>query len=115
MMIELPRKAKGERPYYFADRNAEIGLGVALALAAEVSVLREELDTLRRVLDESGELQAKLAAYQPDEKVAAEREAERAKFIDLVMRPFKVEYEALVESAEKNIPLEEVVASVVED
>ncbi|WP_292966684.1 hypothetical protein [Novosphingobium sp. UBA1939] len=98
-MIELPRKAKGERPSYFEDGTLDSMLSMLLALAGEVVVLRERLDSAERIIDGSGLLTDRIDAYRPSPEVAAKREALRAQFIDLVMRPVQQEYENLQEKA----------------
>jgi hypothetical protein len=101
-MIELPRKAKGQRPVYLEDRTIDNMLSMFLALAGEVVVLRERLDTAERLLDESGKLKTAMDNYRPTEDAIVEREAWRAQFIDLVMRPIQQEYEGLEERADSN-------------
>ncbi len=98
-MIELPRKAKGERPSYFEDGTLDNMLSMLMMLAGEVVVLRERLDTAERLLDETGGLTSKIDAYRPTPEVAAIREAARAQFVDLVLRPVQQEYENLQEKA----------------
>jgi hypothetical protein len=98
-MIELPQKAKGERPVYLEDRTTDNILSMVLALAGEVVVMRERLDTAERLLGDAG-LKEKIDAYRPTPGVVAERDAWRARFLDIVMRPIQQDYEALEEAAE---------------
>jgi hypothetical protein len=42
-MVQLPRKAKGQRPAYFSDPAVDKLLSMTMALAGEVSVLRESV------------------------------------------------------------------------
>ncbi len=48
----LQRKAKGKRPFYFADPDVDRLLSMIMALTGELSVTRDRLDTLERVAAE---------------------------------------------------------------
>ena len=89
-------KAKGRRPAYFDDPAIDRLLSLAMALTAEVSVLRERLDTVKRLLEAKGGLsRAEIEAYAPDRAAGEERgEATRA-FIARVMRGFQQDVEAM--------------------
>lgn len=94
-MLKLPRKAKGQRPVYLGDKAVDQLLTMVVALAGEVTVQRERLDTAERLLDASGELRQRIDAYRPPPEVVAEREAWRAKFLDTVLVSLQQEYEEL--------------------
>lgn len=89
-------KPKGRRPAYFDDPAVDRLLSLSMALVAEVSVLRERLDTVERLLDARGGLsRADIEAYMPDAVAGAERgEATRA-YIARVMRGFQQDVEAM--------------------
>ena len=67
-----------------------------MALTAEVSVLRERLDTVERLLEAKGGLnRAEIEAYVPDSAAGEERgEATRA-YVARVMRGFQQDVEAM--------------------
>ena len=50
------RKSKGKRPWFYESKEAERVLNVALALAQELAVTRERMDTLERLLEAKGVL-----------------------------------------------------------
>ena len=100
-MLKLPRKAKGERPVYLGDKAVDQLLAMVVALAGEVTVLRERLDTAERLLDASGELRQRIDSYRPAPEVVAERETWRAKFLDTVLVSIQQEYEELDSMAER--------------
>lgn len=82
-----PRVPRGARPVYLQDADSERLLSMTLALAAEVAVLSDELDTLREVLRRAGTLDAAaLAAFEPDEPVAARRAARRQALLRRMLR-----------------------------
>lgn len=85
--VRLPRLTKGKRPYFFEDKSVDQLVTFILELMTEVMVLRDRQDTLERMLDEKGTVSREdLRRYIPDADVEAERNAERASFIDRVLR-----------------------------
>jgi hypothetical protein len=95
-MLELQKKAKGERPRYFEDPAIDKVLSITMALAGEVAVLRDRIDTIER-LSESGRpiSRAAIDAYQPDEQTRTDRDAWRETFLSVVLRTVHQELEDL--------------------
>jgi hypothetical protein len=94
--VKLRRKAKGERPYFFADPNVDKVIAMVMGLAGEVAVMRDRLDTVERLLERTGALQrAEIEQYRPDALVTAERTAWREAFLAEVLRIVEIEVEAL--------------------
>ena len=94
--IHLQRKARGERPRYFADPAVDKMLSMVMALTGEVAVLRDRLDTIERMLEEGEPVtRAAVDAFEPDESVRAERDAWRDTFLDVVLRSVHQELEAM--------------------
>jgi hypothetical protein len=94
----MARKAKGKRPVYFENPECDKLLAITMALAGELSVTRERLDTVERLLEAKGILNAsEIESYHPDEKAAAQRERWRAEYLERILRIVQVE----LESAEK--------------
>ncbi len=89
-------RAKGRRPAYFDDPAIDRLVSLAMALTSEVSVLRERLDTVERLLEARGGLsRAEIEAYVPDSTAGKERgEATRA-YVARVMRGFQQDVEAM--------------------
>ncbi len=86
--IKRLRKANGpRRPQYLASPDADRAVMMLLALASEVSALRERLDTHER-LAELGQppSAAAVEAYQPPAEVEAARAAARRSLIDRIAR-----------------------------
>ncbi len=99
-MIELQKKAKGERPRYFDDPAVEKLLAITLALAGEVAVLRDRIDTIERL----GEVHAPISptavdGYVPDADVRAARDDWRETFLESVLRVIHQEREELERQA----------------
>ncbi|GAB4385938.1 MAG: hypothetical protein Kow00121_51550 [Elainellaceae cyanobacterium] len=83
----MAKKAKGKRPVYFDDPQIDQLLSIVMALAGEVSVLRERLDTVEQLVQAKGILSlAEIEAYQPDEHVAQQREQWRTDYIARLLR-----------------------------
>ncbi|HEY9836006.1 MAG TPA: hypothetical protein V6D27_03860 [Vampirovibrionales bacterium] len=83
----MKKKSKGKRPVYLQNPEQDQLLAIALALAGEVSVLRERLDTIERIAETKGLFTtAEIEAYQPTQQVEQEREQWRAEYIARVLR-----------------------------
>ncbi len=90
------RRAKGKRPDYFDDPAVDRLYSVVMALAAEVSALRERQDTVERLLDAKGTIsRADIEAYAPDRAAGEERGLATRAFVARIMRGFQQEMEAM--------------------
>lgn len=93
--VKLRRVAKGKRPQYFADPATDKLLVMVLELTQELSVTRDRLDTLERLLDGVGVLEAAAVdAWLPDPEAAAQRAERRAAMLSRVFRASAQELEA---------------------
>lgn len=111
--ITLQKKARGERPQYFADPAIDKALSITLALAGEVAVLRDRIDTIER-LAEAGQSPTRVAvdAYVPDAAVRAARDAWRDSYLDTVLRIIHQEREELEQRAADTKPYTAVIDEV---
>jgi hypothetical protein len=92
--IKLLRTAKGKRPQYFSDPDVDRLLGIIVPLIAEVSVLRERLDTVERLAERGGLFkQDDVETYIPDDKAQACRDTWREHYLDRVFRITQSELE----------------------
>ena len=92
MAVELPKHAKGERPYFFDDPAVDKLLAMLLAMAGELSVLRDRQDTLERIIEEKGLIsRLEVESYEPDKNVIAERDAQREEYLKQILRIVDVE------------------------
>lgn len=88
----LPRHWRGKRPQFFDDAAVDELLGIVLGLTQEVSVLRDRLDSVERLLDSKGAVtRAELEAYVPDAAATAERAQQRADYVQRVFRVIRRE------------------------
>lgn len=92
----LPLKAKGERPYFFEEPAVDKLASMVLALTGELSVQSERYDSLLRVLEEKGVLDAaEVDGYEPGPAVMAEREQRRQALLETVMHVILAEVEGM--------------------
>ena len=99
-------KPLGKRPYFFDDPAVERVLAVTMAVAQEVAVLRERLDTIERLLETgNGNFsRADIDAYAPDPAAATERAEWSRMYIARVLRIVQQELEAL-NSPDSNVDI----------
>ena len=92
-------KAKGKRPAYFDDPAIDRTLSIVMAIAGEVSVLRERLDTVERLLDANGTIsRADIETYVPDRAAGAERGIVTKEYLARILRGVQQDMVALAES-----------------
>jgi hypothetical protein len=92
--VQLPRVAKGKRPQYFSDPAIDKLLWITLTLVEELSVTRDRLDTVERMLEKRKVVkQADIDRYIPDDATEALREQRRGSYIERVMRAVQAELE----------------------
>ncbi|MFN3945146.1 MAG: hypothetical protein ACK4K7_09475 [Allosphingosinicella sp.] len=104
--VRANAKPKGKRPQYFDDPALDRMLSILMAVAGEVSVLRERLDTVERLLERKGTIsRADIDAYAPDRDAGFERGAATREYIARILRGVHQDLEALKESEP---PLEDV-------
>lgn len=101
-------KSKGGRPYFFDDPAVERVLNITMAVATEVAVLRERLDTIERLLESGGQLsRADIEAFRPGDEVAAERQLWHARYVARILRIVQQELDA-VAKPENNTPMQQI-------
>ncbi len=89
-------KAKGARPKYFEDPAIDRLLSIVMALAGEVAVVKERLDTVERLLDAKGSIsRADIEAYAPDREAGHERGLMHREFAARILRGVQQDMESL--------------------
>ncbi|MBM4238512.1 MAG: hypothetical protein FJ154_03145 [Gammaproteobacteria bacterium] len=92
--------ASGKRPHFFGDHDVDRLLSIVWAMAAELAVTRERLDTVERLLAERAVLdRAAIDAYRPDASAAAERGQWQIEYISRLLRVLQQEVDALQRNA----------------
>ena len=83
----LPRVPKGKRATFYAEPGVDQLYGIVTALAAELWAARERIDTLERVLEQSGAIPPDaVEGFAPGPELAARRQQEREAFIQRVFQ-----------------------------
>lgn len=103
-IVRAGAKAKGKRPAYFDDPATDRLLSMLMALVGEVSVLRERLDTIERLLDGNGTLsRADIEAFVPDRAAGEERGLIIRDYIARIMRAVQQDMESLAEQDQPSV------------
>ena len=108
----IARVAKGKKPQYFSDPATDKLLWMTVTLMEELSVTRDRLDTVERLLGKKRVLKRdEIDNYKPDTRSAAERDQRRKAFIDRMMRAVHAELEEAT-SRGANRPDDDPIAAV---
>jgi hypothetical protein len=94
---KIARTAKGKKPQYFSDPAIDKLLAMVLSLAGELSVTRERLDSLERLLEKSGQFRRMdIDHIKLDAEAQSERAKKRSQFLQRVLRTVQMELEGTV-------------------
>jgi len=105
------RRAKGKRPNFLDDPATERVLSIAMAVAGELAVARERIDTLERVLIQQGVMPADaIEAFAPDAEAQAARNQWGREYIARVLRMLEQDVQAM--SGPQDPALEQVIAEL---
>jgi uncharacterized Zn finger protein len=114
MSVRLKRKAKGERPIFFADPSVDKVIAMVMGLAGEVAVMRDRLDTLERLLAHAGVVsRSAIDDFKISSTVAVERAHWRESFLSEVLRVVEIELEAVASGDQA--PYQDAIALVERD
>jgi hypothetical protein len=102
-------KPRGARPWFHDDPAVERVLAITMALAGEVAVLRERLDTMERLLAAGGVVErSAIETYEPDGAAEVERQRWHAEFVSRILRVVQQEMEALEQDPAYNRSVSEI-------
>ena len=88
-------KARGKRPYFFDDPDVERVLAITMAVAGELAVLRQRLDTIEELLQTRGSVtRADIEAFVPDSAHAERRGRWYQEYLARILRIVQQEAEA---------------------
>ena len=89
-------KPAGKRPY-FLDQEVERVMAITLAVAQELAVARQRIDTLERLLERQGILDRReIETYAPSADAAVERGLWTQEYLTRIFRIVQQEGEAAV-------------------
>ncbi len=96
--IRLPRTAKGQRPQFSRDPEIDRVMAIAIAIASEVAVLRERLDTFETLVARRGVVSADdIEQFVPTPEHEKRREQWRHDFLDRVLYVLRAEADTAVD------------------
>lgn len=88
-------KARGKRPWFFDDPDVERVLSITMAVAGELAVLRQRLDTIEELLETRGRVtRADIEAFVPDPAHAERRGRWYQEYLARILRIVQQESEA---------------------
>jgi hypothetical protein len=101
-------KSKGARPYFMNDPAVERVFNITMAVATELAVVRERLDTIERLLQKKGVLlQNEIETFEPNDEEAEIRQLWHARYAARIMRIVQQELDALAKP-ENNTPMHQI-------
>lgn len=95
--VKLQRVPKGPKPQYFSDPATDKLLTMVLELIGEVSVARDRIDTLERLIEKAGVFKASdVDTYLPNVEVNEERSERRALMLSRIFRASEKELDTVM-------------------
>ena len=92
--IELPRVAKGKKPIYLDERSIDNLMAMIMTLTQEISVLRDRLDTIEKLLVSKKAITLEdIETFEPDDGLIQERKDRRQMLLKRVLLPINKELE----------------------
>lgn len=88
-------KPKGKRPFFLKDPDVERVLAITMAVAQELAVMRERLDTVERLLEAKGVTQADIESFTPTKAQAEQRGAWTQEYLARILRIYQQDIEGL--------------------
>jgi len=88
-------KPKGKRPFFLKDPDVERVMAITMAVAQELAVMRERLDTVERLLETKGISREEIEAFQPTPEQADDRGRWMQEYLARIMRIYQQDIEAL--------------------
>jgi hypothetical protein len=102
-------KPRGARPWFHNDPAVERVLAITMALAGEVAVMHERLDTIERLLSTGAPFdRGAIETYTPDGPAEIERQRWHAEFVARILRVVQQEMEALEQDPKYNRSVAEI-------
>ena len=91
---KLPRVAKGKKPKYLDDGSIDNLMAMIMTLTQEISVLRDRIDTLERMLQSNEVISTKeFDDFVTSDELEMMRKDRRHDLLERVLLPIKKELE----------------------
>ena len=105
-------KPAGKRPY-FLDPEVERVMAVTMAVAQELAVARQRIDTLERLLDAQGLVpRSAVETFTPSAEQYAERALWSQEYINRILRIVQQEGQAAEATAKGDLPIADVTREI---
>lgn len=88
-------KPKGKRPFFLNNPDTERVMAITMAVAQELAVMRERMDTLECLLASKGISKADIEAFTPTQEQADARGAWTQEYLARIFRIYQQDIEAL--------------------
>ena len=113
-LLELVNAAsQGRRPHFFADADVDRLLSIVWAMAGELAVTRERLDTVERLLARRDLVERdEIETFRPNDAEAAERGRLQIEYIARLLRVLQHEADALARGGDAEPSAEEMSTEV---
>ncbi|MCA1857376.1 hypothetical protein LE190_15790 [Massilia oculi] len=98
------RRAKGKRPQFLDDPAVERVLAITVAVATELGVVRQRLDTIERLLERQGSLSRQEIDTFRDADAHAERAQWQREYMARIFRILQQDKEALEDGHDNPAP-----------
>ena len=111
-LLHASDKPAGKRPY-FLDPEVERVMAITMAVAQELAVARQRIDTLERLLEAKGLVpRAELESFTPSEAAYAERALWSQEYINRILRIVQQEGQAAEAAAKGDLPIPDVTREI---
>ncbi|MBU2980027.1 hypothetical protein [Alteromonas sp. C1M14] len=112
-ITDAGKKAKGDRPYFLASEQTEQLMNITMALAQELAVTRERMDTLERLLESASIFSREdIESYVPDSEAAEQRQLWHQEYIARILRIMQQSREAIKEKQDGQPSTEDVMKDI---
>jgi hypothetical protein len=111
-LLHSADKPVGKRPY-FLDPEVERVMTITMAVAQELAVARQRIDTLERLLEAKGVVErAELESFTPSPEQYAERALWSQEYINRILRIVQQEGQAAEADAKGDQPVPDVAREI---
>lgn len=111
-LLHSSDKPAGKRPY-FLEPEVERVMAITMAVAQELAVARQRIDTLERLLESKGLVpRAELDAFTPSPEEYAERALWSQEYINRILRIVQQEGQAAEAAAKGDLPIPDVTREI---
>lgn len=111
-LLHASDKPAGKRPY-FLDPEVERVMAITMAIAQELAVARQRIDTLERLLEAKGLVaRAEMESFTPSAEEYAERALWSEEYINRILRIVQQEGQAAEATAKGDLPVPEVTREI---